>query len=91
MIGESQSTANERHRCILSAMITRPPGEDTAELDGSIISMTMPSSRQIIQWMLLECPHSDELLTVPVDDPMGQDTFQCCECGGGFDVDWGEV
>ncbi|MDF1845511.1 MAG: hypothetical protein P1U77_29230 [Rubripirellula sp.] len=21
---------------------------------------------------------------------MGQDTFQCCECGGGFDVDWAE-
>jgi len=21
---------------------------------------------------------------------MGQDTFQCCECGGEFDVDWGE-
>ena len=21
---------------------------------------------------------------------MGQDTFQCCECGGVFDVDWGE-
>ena len=38
----------------------------------------------------LVCPHCDELLTVPVDDPMGQDTFQCCECGGGFDVDWGE-
>ncbi len=40
--------------------------------------------------MLLECPHRGELLTVPVDDPMGQDTFQCCECGGEFDVDWGE-
>ena len=38
----------------------------------------------------VECPHCDELLTVPVSDPMGQDTFQCCECGGNFDVDWGE-
>ena len=38
----------------------------------------------------VECPHSEELLTVHVDDPMGQDTFQCCECGCGFDVDWGE-
>ena len=24
------------------------------------------------------------------DDPMGHDTFQCSECGGNFDVDWGE-
>ncbi|TWT84537.1 hypothetical protein CA13_60170 [Planctomycetes bacterium CA13] len=36
------------------------------------------------------CPHCDELLTVDVVDPMGQDSFQCCECGGNFDVDWGE-
>ncbi len=36
----------------------------------------------------VECPHCGELLTAPVDDPMGQDTFQCCECGSGFDVDW---
>jgi len=32
----------------------------------------------------VECPHCEELLTVSVDDPMGE------ECGGGFDVDWGE-
>ena len=38
----------------------------------------------------VDCPHCDEQLTVPVDDPMGQDTFQCCQCGGGFDVDSGE-
>ena len=38
----------------------------------------------------MECPHCGELLTVSVDDPMGKDTFQCCECSGGFDVDWGE-
>ena len=38
----------------------------------------------------VECPHCEEFLTVPVDDPMGQDTFQCSECGGNFDVDWGE-
>ena len=24
------------------------------------------------------------------DDPMGEESYQCCECGGGFDVDWGE-
>ncbi len=30
------------------------------------------------------------LQPVAVDDPMGQESFQCCECGGGFDVDWGE-
>ena len=38
----------------------------------------------------VECPHCGELLTVPVDDPMGQESFQCCECGGTFDVDWVE-
>ncbi len=38
----------------------------------------------------VECPHCGELLTVPVDDPMGEQSYQCCECGGGFDVDWGE-
>ena len=35
----------------------------------------------------VECPHCGELLTVPVDDPMGQGTFQCCECDDVFDVD----
>ena len=38
----------------------------------------------------VEYPHSEKLLTVHVDDPMGEESFQCCECGGGFDVDWGE-
>ncbi len=36
------------------------------------------------------CPHCDASLTVPVDDPMGEESYQCCECGGEFDVDWGE-
>ena len=38
----------------------------------------------------VECPHCAELLTVPVNDPMGEESYQCFECGGGFDVDWGE-
>jgi len=38
----------------------------------------------------VECPHCGEVLTVPVDHPMGQDTFQCGQCGCNFDVDWGE-
>ena len=30
-------------------------------------------------------------LSLPVPgDPMGQESFQCCECGGTFDVDWVE-
>ncbi len=37
-----------------------------------------------------EYPHCGELLTVSVDDPVGKESFQCCQCGGGFDVDWGE-
>ncbi|MEO2047809.1 MAG: hypothetical protein ABGX16_14700, partial [Pirellulales bacterium] len=42
----------------------------------------------------VECPHCGELLTVPVDDPMGEESYQCCECcecGGAFKVDWGEA
>ncbi|MCO8122595.1 hypothetical protein NHH03_12685 [Stieleria sp. TO1_6] len=33
------------------------------------------------------CPHCDELLTMQVDDPMGEYSLVCCECGGQFDVD----
>lgn len=36
------------------------------------------------------CPHCNELLAVPVNDPMGQESYQCCKCGGVFDVNWGE-
>ena len=38
----------------------------------------------------VECPHCDELLTVPVNDPMGEESYQCCQCGGAFEVGWGE-
>jgi hypothetical protein len=38
----------------------------------------------------VKCPHCGELLTVPVEDPIGQDSYQCRECGGKFDVDWGK-
>lgn len=38
----------------------------------------------------IECPYCRELLTVPVDDPLGEDTFACCECGGVFEVNWAE-
>ena len=38
----------------------------------------------------VECPYCGELLTVPVNDPMGEESYQCCECGGNFDLDWGE-
>ena len=24
------------------------------------------------------------------DAPMGEESYQCCQCGGNFDVDWGE-
>ncbi len=36
----------------------------------------------------VEFPNCGELLTVPVDDPLGEESFSCCECGGEFDVDW---
>ena len=38
----------------------------------------------------VKCPHCGELLTVPVNDPMGEESYQCCECNGVFDADWGE-
>jgi len=38
----------------------------------------------------INCPHCSELITVPVDDPMGDQSYQCSECSGAFNVDWGE-
>ena len=38
----------------------------------------------------VECPYCQELLTVAVNDPMGEESYQCCECEGTFEVDWGE-
>ena len=34
----------------------------------------------------VQCPDCNELLTVPVDDPMGCESYECC---GKFKVDWG--
>jgi hypothetical protein len=28
--------------------------------------------------------------TVTVTDPMGEESYQCCECSGAFEIDWGE-
>jgi len=39
---------------------------------------------------LLEGKASELLLTVPVDDPMGDQSYQCGECNGEFSVDWAE-
>ena len=36
----------------------------------------------------INCPHCGELLTVPVNDPMGDQSYQCSECSGAFEVDW---
>ena len=38
----------------------------------------------------VECPYCQELLTLAVADPMGEESYQCCECAGTFEVDWGE-
>ena len=40
----------------------------------------------------INCPHCGDLLTVtvPVKDPMGEESYQCSECSGAFEVDWGE-
>jgi hypothetical protein len=34
------------------------------------------------------CPHCSTLLTVPVNDPNGEESYQCCKCQKGFTVDW---
>ena len=36
----------------------------------------------------ISCPHCDALLTVPVNDPNGEESYQCCQCQKGFVVDW---
>ena len=36
----------------------------------------------------ISCPHCKTLLTVPVNDPTGEESYQCCKCQGGFVVDW---
>jgi hypothetical protein len=36
----------------------------------------------------VDCPHCSELLSVPVNDACGEETYSCSECGGGFVVDW---
>ncbi len=38
----------------------------------------------------IQCPYCQELLTVPVNDPLGEESYACCECGGVFNVDWAE-
>ncbi len=38
----------------------------------------------------IDCPYCSQLLTVPVEDPMGQQDYQCAECNGTFEVNWGE-
>ena len=36
----------------------------------------------------IECPHCKTLLTVPVNDPNGEESYQCCKCHKSFMVDW---
>ncbi len=38
----------------------------------------------------IACPSCGELLTVPVNDPTGQESYQCCVCSSNFEVDWAE-
>ena len=38
----------------------------------------------------MDCPHCGELLTVRVNEPFGEESYQCSECSGAFEVDWGE-
>jgi hypothetical protein len=34
------------------------------------------------------CPACSTLLTVPVDDPLGSQTYRCCQCQTVFVVNW---
>ena len=43
----------------------------------------MPQKRDTVDQIVAD-------LLKPCGTRQGQDTFQCCECGGEFDVDWGE-
>jgi hypothetical protein len=36
------------------------------------------------------CPHCKTLITVLVNDPLGQESCQCCQCGEWFVIDWAE-
>jgi hypothetical protein len=38
----------------------------------------------------IECPHCNTLLTVPVNDPYGEESYQCCECNGHFVANWAD-
>jgi len=31
-----------------------------------------------------------ESLVLPVNEPFGEESYQCSECSGAFEVDWGE-
>ncbi len=36
----------------------------------------------------ISCPHCNTLLTVPVNDPTAEESYQCCQCQKDFVVDW---
>ena len=36
----------------------------------------------------VNCPHCGRLLTVQVNHPIGEQSYQCGECAGEFEVDW---
>ena len=38
----------------------------------------------------INCPCCGELLTLSVNDSMGEESYQCCRCSGVFEVDWGD-
>lgn len=36
------------------------------------------------------CPRCGTMLTVPVHDPLGTESYRCCSCNGGMLVNWGD-
>ena len=47
----------------------------------------MRSDRVILAWQLHISTQQNAQLA---NQGMGEESYQCFECGGGFDVDWGE-
>jgi len=38
----------------------------------------------------VSCPICETLLTVPVSDPIGEETYRCGQCGGIFVANWAD-
>jgi len=63
--------------------------EIIAQKDKAIESERVQASKETNE-AKLKCPYCDESLVLPVNEPFGEESYQCRECSGAFEVDWGE-